>query len=236
MQTRKIIFTVSIIFVAIVTLLGTAFISIRLFLNQFIDDNYHRRTAVWQETSDSIPDGGIVFIGDSHTEYFMVDEFFPGYPVINRGIFGDTTYGVKKRLNESVFKLNPAKVFLFIGVNDTKKTNDSNETIAENIREIVFSIKNSNQETVIYLQSLYPVNQSRFDPYKISNNRISEINLLLKSLCDDVNILYIDMFSHLVDEYGQLRKEYTVDGLHLNAAGYRYVANILHQYINGNIL
>jgi lysophospholipase L1-like esterase len=55
--------------------------------------------------------------------------------------------------------------------------------------------------------------------------------LLQKSLCNDVNIMYIDMFSHLADEHGQLRKGYTVDGLHLNAAGYRFAAEVLHQYL-----
>jgi lysophospholipase L1-like esterase len=116
-------------------------------------------------------------------------------------------------------------------VNDIKKTNDTNETIAKNIKEITRQIQNAFPETKIYLQSLYPVNQGTFDAYKISRKRISEINTLLHSYCINTNITYIDMFSRLIDETGRLRKEFTIEGLHLNATGYKFVAEILRPYV-----
>jgi lysophospholipase L1-like esterase len=62
--------------------------------------------------------GSIVFLGDSITDFFRVNEFFPGVYVINRGISGDTTDGVLNRLAESVYELSPSKIFLMIGTND----------------------------------------------------------------------------------------------------------------------
>ena len=232
MLTRKIIFTVSIILLAVVMLIFTGVVSVRLYVNQYIEDNYQRRVSVWQETAKNIPDDSIVFIGDSHTEYFALDEYFTGFPVINRGIYGDTTYGVLNRLEESVFNLNPSVIFLLIGVNDIKKTRDTNEKIAENIKEITLQLRRTFPETKIYVQSLYPVNQRPFDTYKISGKRISEINVLLQSFCLNEDITYIDMLSHLIDETGQLQEEFTIEGLHLNSIGYRFVSEILHQYIN----
>lgn len=44
-------------------------------------------------------------------------------------------------------------------------------------------------------------------------------------------ITYIDMFSKLIDGDGKLRKEHTLEGLHLNAAGYRFVADALSPYM-----
>jgi lysophospholipase L1-like esterase len=232
----KIIFAVSTILLVIVVLCCTGCIGVRIYVNKFIKDNYNRRVSVWQETVVNIPDGSIVFIGDSHTEYYALDEYFPEYPVINRGIYGDTTYGVKKRLDESVFSLNPSKVFLLIGANDINKTSDTNEVIAGNIREIITQIKDAVPETKIYLQSLYPVNRNgknsnRIDIYKLNNKRISTINLLLESLCHDESIVYIDMFSPLTDDNGQLREDFTIEGLHLNAAGYGFVTEILRPYV-----
>jgi lysophospholipase L1-like esterase len=194
-----------------------------MYVNQYIKDNYHRRITVWQETAASIPNGSIVFIGDSHTEYFALDEYFAGFQVYNRGIYGDTSYGVIKRLGESVFNLKPSKVFLLIGANDINKTNDSNETIVKNIEEIIRQLRNVFPDTKIYVQSLYPVNpngknSNRIDIFKLNNKRICAINVLLESFCLNEGITYIDMFSQLTDKYGQLRETFTIEGLHLNAA------------------
>ncbi|MBQ3447361.1 MAG: hypothetical protein IJG37_06945, partial [Synergistaceae bacterium] len=61
--------------------------------------------------------GGIVFLGDSITDFLDFDEFLPSHHVINRGIAGDTTHGVLYRLGE-VISLRPRKLFILIGTND----------------------------------------------------------------------------------------------------------------------
>jgi len=235
-KSRTVIFIISTILLIIVALCCSGCVGVRIYVNKFIKDNYNRRVTVWQETAVNIPDGSIVFVGDSHTEYYALDEYYPEYHVINRGIYGDTTYGVMKRLNESVFSLNPSKVFLLIGANDINKTSDSNEIITENIMEIIKHIKEKVPQTKIYLQSLYPVNRNgknsnRIDIYKLNNKRIGAINLLLESFCHNEGIVYIDMFSKLTDEKGQLREDFTIEGLHLNAAGYRFVTEMLRPYL-----
>jgi len=235
-KTRIVSSIISTILLIIFAMCCSGCIGVRIYVNKYIKDNYNRRVSVWQETASKIPDSGIVFVGDSHTEYYALDEYFPEYPVINRGIYGDTTYGVKKRLEESVFTLKPSKVFLLIGANDINKTSDTNEVIAGHIGEIVNKIRGAVPETKIYLQSLYPVNRNgknsnRIDIYKLNNKRINAINLLLKSFCYDENIEYIDMFSLLTDANGQLREEFTIEGLHLNATGYRFVTENLRPYV-----
>jgi len=236
MKIKKILLIAAVILSFVILFCGTVYISIRTYVNQYIDDNYQRRTAIWQETAKFIPKDGIVFIGDSHTEFFALEEYFPGFPVLNRGIYGDTTYGVKKRLDESVLNLNPSKVFLLIGANDINKTNDLNEVIVGNIKDIIYQIRNVIPDTTVYLQSLYPVNpsgknSSRIDIFKLNNERISSINLLLENICNGEDIIYIDMFSQLTDKSGQLYEEFTIEGLHLNAAGYGFVAEALRPYV-----
>lgn len=236
MKTKKIIFTASMVFLAVIVLCCTVFISILTYVNQYIKDNYHRRISIWQDTAGDIADGSIVFVGDSHTEYFALDEYFQNFPVINRGIYGDTTKGVINRLNESVLNLNPSKIFLLIGVNDINKTGETNEAIVENIREIIKRIRNVIPDVKIYVQSLYPVNKygknsRRTHVFKLDNKRIIAINQLLESFCSSEHIVYIDMFSRLTDKNGELYEEFTIEGLHLNAAGYRFIAEILRPYV-----
>ncbi|MCL1919364.1 MAG: GDSL-type esterase/lipase family protein [Peptococcaceae bacterium] len=235
-KVKEILIIAAAFFILAAAIGGTSYVSIRLYVNQYIKDNYERRVGMWQETATLVLDGGIVFLGDSLTEFFAIDEFFRDVTTYNRGIYGDTTYGVINRLDESVFNVNPSKVFLLIGANDVNKTKDSHETIAQNIQDIISTIKTNAPETIIYVQSLYPVNRDspKSNPLeigKLSNKRIVEINSLLASVCETEQVIYLDLFSHLVDDLGNLREEYTIEGLHLNAQGYKAVAELLRQHI-----
>jgi len=192
------------------------------------------------ELSKVAKPGGIVFVGDSITDFFRLNEFFHGIYVINRGIGGDTTDGVLKRLNESVFALLPSKVFLLIGTNDIGE-NKSDEHIIRNIREIIDRIREKCPETQIYLQSIYPVsrvNDKKINKYIVgrrTNERIRRINGELKKIAREKDIVYIDVFSHLTDENGNLKLEYTVEGLHLTIEGYRVCADVLRPYVLDNV-
>jgi len=176
--------------------------------------------------------GGIVFLGDSITDFFRLNEFFHGVYVINRGIGGDTTDGVLKRLSESVFELSPSKVFILIGTNDIGE-NRSESHIIRNIAEIIDRIRERCPKAKIYLQSIYPVSNAKdkkINKYIVgrrNNEKIRRVNEGLKRLAEEKGIEYIDVHSHLTDDKGNLRLEYTVEGLHLTVSGYRACAEIL---------
>jgi lysophospholipase L1-like esterase len=180
--------------------------------------------------------GSIVFLGDSITDFFRLNEFFPEVYVINRGISGDTTDGVLRRLPESIYELSPSKVFLMIGTNDLANKK-SVEYISENIKKIISEIKENSPQTKIYLQSVYPVSLlkdkkiKRFIVGKRNNDDISRLNSILKTMADEMEITYIDVYNHLVDESGNIKTEYTVEGLHLTIQGYSVVAGVLRPYI-----
>ena len=67
--------------------------------------------------SARINNSSVVFLGDSLTEGFDLERYFPTANVVNRGLSGDTTYQVRYRMDEIVIA-NPAKLFLMIGIND----------------------------------------------------------------------------------------------------------------------
>jgi len=180
--------------------------------------------------------GSIVFLGDSITDFFRVNEFFPGAYVINRGISWDTTDGVLRRLPESVYELSPSKVFLLIGTNDLGDEKPV-EYISDNIRKIISEIKQNCPQTQIYLESVYPVSLSKDKKIKKiivgkrNNTDISRLNDKLKILADEMGITYIDVYNRLVDGSGNIKTEYTVEGLHLTIQGYSVVADVLRPYI-----
>jgi len=178
----------------------------------------------------------IVFIGDSLTDFYHTDEFFYNFDTYNRGIASDTTSGVLDRLQDNVINIEPSKIFLQIGTNDFKYKNTS-ENIVSSIIKILETIKNHLPDVKLYLISLYPINDkvkhySKVFTGRRKNSEIIKINSLLKTYCEYHEITYIDMYNHLIDENGNLIKEYTVEGLHINFEGYSKITEILLPYVS----
>src|SRR5271156_2588296 len=60
----------------------------------------------------------VIFFGDSITDAWHFDEYFPGKGYINRGISGQTTSQMLVRFHADVIALQPAAVVILAGTND----------------------------------------------------------------------------------------------------------------------
>ena len=178
----------------------------------------------------------IVFLGDSITDWYPLDVFFDDVPYVNSGIAGNLTNDILDNLEERVYRYNPTKVIILIGTNDYKEERPIDE-ITNNIRKIVQEIKKNRPNAKIYVQSIYPVNNS--DDSKInkenvaprSNDEIEETNRILKEICKEEDVTYIDVYSEIIADDGNLDLRYTRDGLHLNDLGYYKVTKTLIPYV-----
>jgi hypothetical protein len=54
----------------------------------------------------------VVFLGDSITDFWKLDEYFPGKPFVNRGIGGQTTPQMLVRMYPDVIELQPGAMVL----------------------------------------------------------------------------------------------------------------------------
>lgn len=179
------------------------------------------------------PDG-IVFLGDSLTQRYPLNEFYPGLQTYNRGIDGDSTSGVLKRLDVSVFDLKPSLVVLQIGTNDLQVASLTKEQTFENIQTIVTTIHQNLPLTKILLVSLYPVNETGeklvekmiVGPRK--NVDLQWINSHIKRI---EHVTYVDVYPHLLDEDGQLNMRFSKEGLHLSLGGYATVTPLILEAI-----
>lgn len=183
------------------------------------------------------PPAPIVFVGDSNTELFRINEFFPDRNVVNRGIGGDTSKGLLGRLNESVIDLKPSWVFLMIGTNDLEMLKSAPEDILTNIEEILRRIREVLPETRICLYSVFPVNKGeKGKDYSMSvgrrsNREIDELNGGLQKLAERECLPFIDVAPLLKDSSGALRMSYTSDGLHINAEAYDRITKTFLKYM-----
>ena len=179
----------------------------------------------------------IVFLGDSITDFYDLDKYYKGYNVVNSGISGNQTISLINEIKNRVYIYNPTKVFILIGTNDLVDSNRTNEEIVENIEKIVNGIKENRPKAKIYVESIYPVNNT--DNKKVvhsttktrSNKRIKKINILIKEMCKDNNIEYINLYDELVDKDGNLNIDYTKDGLHMSEEGYEVITKKLKKYL-----
>ena len=174
-----------------------------------------------------------VFLGDSITDFYDLSKYYEGLPIVNSGINGNSTKDILENMQDRVYRYNPSKVIILIGVNDVVYDISMDETIS-NIDKIIKGIKNNLPNCEIYVESIYPVNHDirRNNAGNRENSDIKEINEKLEDYCEDNDITYIDMYDLLKDDDDNLKEEYTKDGLHLSDKGYEVVTKEIKQIIS----
>ncbi len=171
--------------------------------------------------------GSIVFLGDSITEQGQWEELMNNPKVKNRGIAGDTTWGLLNRL-KNITDQKPIIIFLMIGVNDFLFI-DRLE-IFQNYREIIEKIKKQTPDTQLFIQSILPVNPQVKNTV-FSNREIRLLNKDLKDFAKKSQIFYLDIHNELTDKNGNLDAKFTADGIHLNGAAYVIWKKKVEKYI-----
>lgn len=186
--------------------------------SSFLNSHYVQRLAFFKQMPPQKKE--IVFLGNSITEGGEWQELIPGKHVLNRGISGDVTYGVLARLDEIVGS-KPSKVFIMVGINDLKRGIPI-DVILHNYSKIVGYIREKSPRSKVYIQSVLPINTYMLgESYKkITPDLIRELNRKLEHLAKEKHLTYLDVQSVFVNEQGLMKKEVTLDGIHLRSAAY----------------
>jgi len=170
-----------------------------------------------------------VFFGDSITDIWHLEEYFPGKPYINRGIGGQTTPQMLIRFRQDVIDLHPKVVVILAGTNDIAGNTGPMrlEDIEANYASMA-ELAHANNIRVVF-SSVLPVHNYTPESQNMYAHRspeeIVELNCWLKPyVAEHPDCLYLDYFSAMVDDKGLLKRELAEDGLHPNAAGYKIMA------------
>lgn len=178
--------------------------------------------------TDSCTVSIINFLGDSIIDYWPnLSDYFPSFQCNN---FGITRMGIKSFLkNVDKSKLVNSVCVIEIGTNDMKNVILA-DTI-DNYVKVYIDVLSSLNAKQIYLFSLLPRNRAKdnfdFNKYYPSiNSKIKEA--VQKSMN---NVIYVNVYD-LFLKNGEINWDYTSDGLHPNAAGYKVMADELKKYLN----
>lgn len=180
----------------------------------------------------------VVLLGDSITEGFEVAKYFTGRRVLNRGIGADIIgnnlpaddpRGLLRRLDNSVFDCSPTDLFILIGINDLG-SGRTVDTMEAGYRELLKRIREKRPDLRIFVQSVLPTRGN----YAKHNAPVLEFNRRLKALASEYRCSFLDLHSLLQDAKGQLKAEYTADGLHLKEPAYLIWREQLFKALNWN--
>lgn len=170
--------------------------------------------------------GEIIFVGDSLTRLGEWSELL-GRVVVNRGIGGDDVEGVTLRIEE-ILARKPKLIFLMVGINDLLSGGKKPSDILPAYRQLVERIRGRAQ---LVIQSVLPVREGEASG-KLAPDihaRIRQLNTGLTQLADGNAVLFLNLHPVFALPDGSLDPRYSLDGVHLNGAGYQLWASLLNQ-------
>jgi len=178
----------------------------------------------------------VVFLGDSITDGWRLNEYFPERDFVNRGISGQITGEMLGRMKADVIDLRPVVMLVLAGTNDIAR-GVSLETIQNNLTMLA-DLAEAHQIKPLFA-SLLPVSdyhKDRNPQFEQTKRRppatMRELNAWLAGFCRQRNCAYVDYFTALADSSGLLKADLADDGLHPNSAGYRLMAPLALEAID----
>jgi len=181
----------------------------------------------------------VVFLGDSITDLWRLNEYFPDRDFVNRGISGQTTGQMLGRILSDVVRLRPAALLVMGGTNDIAR-GISLGAIEDNLTMIA-DLADFRGIKVI-LASVTPVSDyhKAVDPnYEMTRTRppstIRALNSWIQNFCTQRKFQYLDYYSAMVDAAGFLQEDLSDDGLHPGSKGYRIMAPLALKAIDSSL-
>jgi lysophospholipase L1-like esterase len=169
----------------------------------------------------------VVFMGDSITEAWNLEQSFPGKPYINRGISGQTTPQMLVRFRQDVIDLKPKVVVILGGTNDIAGNTGpmTLEQTEENLASMA-DIAAANGIRVV-LCSVLPAFDYWWAPGHTPAPKIAELNGWMKNYAVQKGYAYVDYYSAMKDKRGGLPATLSRDGVHPLAAGHAIMAPLV---------
>ena len=209
--------------------------AVHLLGNWLLKEQAKSQTKYRELNQVSVLEPDIIFIGDSIVEYYPLQELLGiAKTIVNRGIRGYQTRLLLENLDAHLYGDAVDQIVLLIGTNDIGKDVPMNEAL-DNLERVIQSIVRDYPLSQIKLLSILPVNEGekyKQTVYIRTNEKIREWNQAYEALASAyMQVAFVPVYDSLIDSEGQLKKDYTTDGLHLSVAGYQALSDALKTYL-----
>ncbi len=214
------------------------------FFKEFMQREQQGKLERYRILNQNVKKGEILFTGSSLMEQFPINELLMtngmDQVIYNRGIGGFTTTDMLQHMEEMVFGTEPSRIFINIGTNDIGSPDYQLEALLERYEEIISRIQERLPQAEITMMAYYPVNETDKIPegewgktafVTRTNENIAIANDAVEKLAAKMGCRFINVNEGLTDERGKLKKEFTIEGIHMYANGYQVVLNNLKKYL-----
>jgi lysophospholipase L1-like esterase len=162
---------------------------------------------------------GILFVGSSSfTKWTDVQDYFPGYPIINRGFGGSSLPDLIRYVNEVIIPYNPKQIVIYCGENDIAASDTiTSQIVLQRFKALFFMIRNKLPETDIVFISIKPSpSRWKFEPVIVETNK-----LIKQFLSKQHDTKFVNIHNAMLQPDGSVMTDiFIADNLHMNAKGY----------------
>jgi lysophospholipase L1-like esterase len=165
-------------------------------------------------------DNSILFVGSSSFNYWKdISNYFPGYPIINRGFGGSSLTDIIHFNQETILKYKPKQIYIYCGENDIAASDTiTPQIVFERFKTLYIIIRNhlGNEIPIMYVSIKPSVAR-----WSMEDKFVTANSLIRNFINKQKQTQFLDVHSAMLDTNGEVFKDiFIADKLHMNAKGY----------------
>jgi len=183
-----------------------------------------------QDSISFPPKNAILFVGSSSfTKWKDVQDYFPGYSIINRGFGGSTLPDVIRYEKDIIFPYQPKQIVIYCGENDVASSDTiSPEMVLQRFKQLFTDIRLQFPKVNLVFISLKPC-PSR---WQMKDRMIASNELIQKYLKKKRYTAFVSVWKAMLDADGNpMPGIFITDRLHMNAKGYAIWQKLILPYL-----
>lgn len=185
----------------------------------------------WDYFDDAVMVGDSITYGMASYGYLSFNHVFAkiglhqGTALTSKCVYTSKTQGYS--ISDALKMAKPGKIYVTLGINAIY--NYKADSFYDNYRALLMKIKKASPDSVIVIQSIFPVTEN----WAINNGKpncnqyIAYANQKLSELANEEGCYFLHTYEKLTDENGFLQREFSGDGIHLSRKGYEAVFNYI---------
>ena len=163
--------------------------------------------------------GQLLFVGSSSFTYWKdIQNYFPNYPILNRGFGGSTLQDVIRYADKIILPYQPKQIIIYCGENDIADSIAATPKMVRDRFKTLFNIIRTELGKVpVAFISIKP-SPSR---WKLEKKFLKANRLIKRYLRRDADAVYVNIHDAMLLPDGAVNPELFIkDNLHMNAKGY----------------
>lgn len=172
----------------------------------------------------------ILFVGSSSFAMWKdVQNYFPGYKILNRGFGGSSLPDVIRYVNDVIIPYQPKQIVIYCGENDLAASDTvTSSMVLDRFTELFTLIRNQLPKVPVVYISMKPSPSRQHLSAKVEMGN----KLIKKFLKKKKRTAFIDVYHKMLNAEGKPMADiFLEDDLHMNARGYAIWQKAIEPYL-----